>query len=220
LKEFAVAETFSLEAQPRTLTGKKVSQLRTQGLVPAIIYGSRIQPVTIQIPYRSLELMLMKAGGTRLIEISVGGGTHAVLARAVQRDVIRREITHVDFLAVDLTQTIRTQVPIHFVGSSPAEDSRIGSLSHGVNSLEIEALPADLISAVEVDLSGLKAIGDAIHVRDLNVGSKVTILADADEMIVRVSPPQQVTEETTGEEATTSAEPELIRKERESDEEE
>lgn len=206
-----MAETFTLDAQPRTVTGKKVIQLRTQGLVPAIIYGSKISPVAVQIPYRPLQVALMKAGGTNLIEVSVDGGTHVVLARDVQRDVIRGDILHVDFLAVDVNAKISTEVPVHVAGESPAEATRVGLLSHNVNTLTVEALPRDLISSIEVDVSGLKAIGDAVHVRDLNLGDKVTVLADPDEVVVRVIPiPQIVEEEETGEGA--SAEPEVISK--------
>jgi large subunit ribosomal protein L25 len=216
-----VADTYTLEAQPRAITGKKVSQLRTQGLVPAVIYGTKVQPVHVQIPYRALEIILARAGGTHLIDIQVDGGTHSVLARDVQRDVIRRDILHVDFLEVDVNQTVRTIVPVHFVGESPAVQTRIGVLSHGANTFEVEALPRNLIDAIEVDVSGLKAIGDTIHVSDLNLPDTVTIHADPEDLVVRVNPVPQVVEEVeTAEEETTSAEPEVIRRERAEDDEE
>src|SRR5690606_10430197 len=121
-------------------------------------------------PYRPLQVMLMKAGGTHLIDMKVDDSTHTVLVREVQRDVVRGDILHVDFLAVSMDQKISTEVPVHVVGESPAVESRLGTLVQPVTSLTVEALPRDLIDSVEVDVSGLAAIGDSIHVRDLNLG--------------------------------------------------
>jgi large subunit ribosomal protein L25 len=214
-----VAESFNLDAQPRTIIGKKVSQLRTQGLVPAVIYGTHIQPISVQIPYRPLQVALSKAGGTHLIDISVGSDTQTVLARHVQRDVMSGGILHVDFLALDMNTKIQTEVPVHFVNESPAVSQRRGVLLQGVNTLTIEALPRDLISQVDVDISGLSDIGDSIHIRDLSVPGAVTIIDDAEEMIVRIAPVPTVTED----EATTeggAAEPEVIARGKADEEEE
>lgn len=217
-----MAETYTLEAQPRSITGKKVSQLRAQGLVPAVIYGSQMEkPVNLQIPYRPLQVALMKVGGTQLLDIQVDGGKHTVLAREVQRDVIRGDILHVDFLAVNLREKIVTTVPVHLVGESPIVEMRQGQVSQVVNSLQLEALPRDLVPAIEVDISGLTEIGSGIHVRDLNLGDKLTVLAEEDELLVHILPivTQTVEEEEAVEEGG-SAEPEVIRREREEEEEE
>lgn len=180
---------YVIEAQPRTVIGKQVKQLRNQGLVPAVVYGPKIEPVQIQIPYRQLELTLLKAGGTHLIDIKVDAKTHRVLARDVQRHVIKGSILHVDFLAVDITQKITTDVFVQFVGESPAVNTGQGMLMTGTNSLSIETLPTSIPEHIEVDLSGLVHLGDAIHVRDIHLGAGVTILNDPDELIVRIVQP-------------------------------
>jgi large subunit ribosomal protein L25 len=182
-----VAENYVLEAQPRAVVGKKVSRLRREGLVPVIVYGPKSEPVNLQIAYRPLQIALMKAGGTNLIEIQYTGGSQVVLAREVQRDVLRGDILHVDFFAVDLKAKISIDVPIHFVGESPAVQSRKGILITGPTVLTIETLPSHLLSQIEVDLSGLNEIGDAVHVRDLKLDADITILNDPDEMIARIS---------------------------------
>jgi large subunit ribosomal protein L25 len=206
-----VAETYTLEAQPRSVTGKKVGALRRQGLVPVIVYGSKIEPISLQIPYRALQITLAKAGGTHLISLDVAGGSsQIVLARAVQRDVLKGDILHVDFLAVDAQTRISTVVPVHFSGEAPAEKAGLGVLLNGLQSVEIEALPADLIDRVEVDLSSLKAVNDSIHVRDLKVGDKVTVLNDPDELIVRVI--VQAEQQEPEADLPTSAEPEVVKK--------
>jgi large subunit ribosomal protein L25 len=182
-----VAENYVLEAQPRTVVGKKVGRLRRSGLVPVVVYGPKTEPVNLQVEYRPLQIALMKAGGTNLIEIHYEGGSHVVLAREVQRDVIRTEITHVDFFAVDLLAKISIDVPIHFVGESPAVAARKGILITGPTMLTIETLPSHLMSQIEVDLSNLNEIGDAVHVRDLKLDADITIINDPDEMIARIS---------------------------------
>jgi large subunit ribosomal protein L25 len=214
-----VAENYTLEAQARTITGKKVSQLRRSGLVPAVVYGSKIDAFNIQIPYRELQSTLLKAGGTNLISVVVDGNSTPVLAREVQRSVLRGEIMHVDFLAVDMTQTIRAEIPVHVVGEAPAVRNGLGVLVQLANTLVIEALPADLINRVDVDVTKLKNVNDAIHVSDLDLGDKVTIIGEDDEMLVRIVMEAEEVEEEEEEELT-GAEPEVIAKGKEDEEDE
>jgi large subunit ribosomal protein L25 len=206
-----VAETYTLDAQPRAVVGKKVSQLRNAGVVPAVIYGPRQSPINVQIPYRALEIALMKAGGTHLIEMTVDGSKHTVLAREVQRDVLRGSILHVDFFAVSADTRITADVPVHFVGESPAVTARKGMLLTSANTLTIEVLPKDLISQIDVDISGLAELGDSIHVRDLTLNPDIQLKADPDDMLARIVALPTETEEVTAE-APTSAEPEVIQK--------
>ncbi|MBZ0300883.1 MAG: 50S ribosomal protein L25 [Anaerolineae bacterium] len=200
---------YTIEAQARTVIGKQVRQLRNQGLVPAVVYGSLIDPVHIQIPYRPLEVTLMRAGGTHLIDIEVGGQTHTVLTRDVQRHVIRGSILHVDFLAVDVTQVITAEVFIQFTGESPAVSTNQGMLMTGTSSLSIETLPTHIPDHISIDLSSLENLGDAIHVRDLNLGEGVTILNDPEELIARIVQPSaaRAAEAEEGEEGAASAVP-------------
>src|SRR5690606_8303092 len=109
--------------------------------VPVVVYGPKIQPVPLQVPYRALEVALMKAGGTSLIDINVDGKTHSVLAREVQRNVIKGTIMHVDFMAVDATTIISAEVPVHFVGESPAVGSGMGILLQGSSTITIQTVP-------------------------------------------------------------------------------
>jgi large subunit ribosomal protein L25 len=205
-----VAETYTLDAQSRGVTGKKVGQLRTQGLVPAVIYGAKIQPIHVQIPYRALEITLGKAGGTHLIDVNVDGTVQTVLARAVQRDVIKGSILHVDFLAIDKTSKITTEIPVHLIGESPAVQTRQGIVQHELMAIEVEALPADLIDQVSVDLAALKSFGDVITVGDLSLPAGVTALADAETVIARIVAQKVVEEVLT--DAPVSAEVEVISK--------
>ena len=208
-----MAETYTLDAQSRAIVGKKVSQLRVQGLVPAVIYGARFAPVNVQIPYRPLEVALRDAGGTHLININFDGNSQSVITREVQRDILRGTIMHVDFLAVDASTRITADIPINLIGASPAVETRIGLLLQQTLSLSIEAVPADLIDRVEVDISGLKEIGDAIHIRDLKINPNIIVNNDPEDLIVRISPIREVTEETIAAEGEgIIPEPEVITK--------
>jgi large subunit ribosomal protein L25 len=215
-----VAETYNLEAQSRAVIGKKVGQLRTQGLVPVVIYGARVQPITLQVPYRSLEVALRHAGGTHLINVNFDGKTQSVITREVQRDILRGTIMHVDFLAVDASTRIRADVPIHLIGESSAVNNRIGQLLQQTQALSIEAVPADLIDTVQVDISGLTAIGDAIHVRDLNINPNIIVINDPDDLVVRINPLREIVEEAPTTEGGTTAEPEVISRGKADEEEE
>lgn len=217
-----MAESYVIDAQPRAIVGKKVSQLRRQGIVPITVYGPKTQPVSLQVPYRPLQVALMKAGGTNLIDIKVDGKSTPVIAREVQRNILRNDIMHVDFFAVDMDAKINIDVPIHFINESPAVASRLGILLTGPTVLTIDTLPSHLINQIEVDLSILVAIGDSVHVRDINLGAEITILNDPDEMIARIiQPAAAISEEAEAAEAAEGATPEVeIIKKGKADEEE
>lgn len=203
---------FTLEAQPREITGKKVRTLRNQGLVPITVYGPKIAPVNLQVPYRPLELALMKAGGTNLIELNVDGALLTILARDVQRDPIKRVIIHADFFAVDLKAKIRVDVPVHYINESRPVQNKQATLVYGAQNITVEVLPNDLIHAIEVDLSRLDKLGTAIHVSDLDLGPTVAIINDPEELVVSVLQTSASMSEEAEEEAGAefSAEPEVI----------
>lgn len=214
---------FTIDAQPRTLTGKKVGALRREGFVPATVYGPKSAPVNIQIPYRPLEVALLKAGGSNLIDITTDGKTHTVLVREVQRNPITRKILHVDFFELDLTQRLRTDVPLQLVGESPAVAAKLGVLITGPTSLHVELLPSQLMDHIAVDISVLTEVGQSIHVSDIKVEEGVVILNDPDELIARVTQTAAARadeEEIGAEEESGSLEPEVVRRHKDQDEDE
>jgi large subunit ribosomal protein L25 len=205
-----VAQSYELEAQKRELFGRKVGRLRREGIVPISVYGARTEHLDLQVPYRALQVTLAKAGGTHLINLSVDGKVHTVLARQVQRDPVRREILHVDFFEVDQNTRVTTEVPVHLIGESSIVNQRLGNLVTALTTLSIESLATKLIDSVEVDISALKQVGDTITVSDLKLGSDYKIENGPEEVIVRIAAVGTETEETTDE--STSAEPEVIKK--------
>ena len=180
---------FALAAEKRTVIGKKNRALRRQGYVPGIVYGPSSDPISVQFPYRAIEVTLMQAGGTNLIDIDVNGQTYPSLAREVQRDVVRGDILHVDFLAVDPKQRIRVEVPIVMEGRSPVVVAREGILITGRSSLTLEVFPTDIRDRIAIDLSKLIELGDEVLVGDLQFGENVTVHSDPNEMLAKIVQP-------------------------------
>jgi len=201
-------EEIALTVQPREVVGKQVRQLRRNGLIPAVIYGHRTAPQPVQIEERLLRQVLQRAGGNQLIRLETGDGSapRMVLLREIQREPISRRVLHVDLYEVVMTERIRAEIPVVFTGASPIVKRGEGLLYHGIESVEVECLPGDLIQHIEVDLSQLTEIDQEITVGDLKLGDKFEILSDPNEVLVRVLP---IHEEAVEEEAAPAAEAEV-----------
>ena len=183
-------ERVELTAERRTVLGKQVKQLREQGWTPGVMYGHGFDPVPLQFEARSLQHMLAQVGGSQLISIKVEGQEQpeVALVREVQRDPIRRTPLHVDFYRVMMTERLTAEIPLEIIGKSPVVEAREGILLQGLSAIEVECLPGDLVDAIEVDLSDLTEVDQALYVRDLAVPAGIDILTDPDEMIVHVVP--------------------------------
>lgn len=180
-------EKVVLKATKRDVIGKQVKALRREGQLPAVIYGRHLEPISIVMEAHGTGLALAKVSASSLVTIDVDGTEYPALVRERQRDYIKGVLTHVDFLAVDMNETLRTSVGLAYVGVSGAVKDYNGVIVHNLERLEVECLPADLPERINVDISLLKQIGDIIRVRDLAVSDKVRILADEDETIAVVT---------------------------------
>ncbi|WP_420631167.1 50S ribosomal protein L25 [Candidatus Leptofilum sp.] len=177
-------DRLAIEAEPRAVIGKKVKRLRREGIIPAVIYGLN-DPVTIQLENKTLRRVLRRAGTTNLIDISVDGNTKTVLARDIQQHVTRGDLIHVDFQEVDLKVSITAEASLVLVGRSQMMEDGLGSDVLSLNSIEIEALPDDLVAEIEVDVSQMASADEPIYVSDLAVPKGVTILADPETAVAR-----------------------------------
>ncbi len=218
-----MSEMISLEATKRDVVGKQVRQLRREGLVPVVVYGPNFESLSLQVDARELRSVLKEAGGTHIINLKVGRETINTLARSVQRDPLRGDILHVDFYRVDLNRPIRTEVPVVVVGESPVVESGEGMVLHLLNAIEVEALPTNLPSYLEVDLSTLTEIGATLYVRDMTLPQGVKVHADPEEPVVKIDyAPMIPEEEEEAEESFLggSMEVEVIRERKEQQKEE
>jgi large subunit ribosomal protein L25 len=202
-------EQILLNAEPRTIKGKKVKDLRRQGYVPAVMYGHRTEPVSLQVTERELRQVLREAGSSRLITLSVAGTAEPrmVLVRDLQRDSINHAVLHVDLYEVIMTEKLTAEVPIVLMGEAHPVKAAEGLLFHGLDSIEVECLPGDLPENIQIDLSQLTTIGQAILVRDLKVGEGIEILTERDEVVVKILPlEEEVIEEVAAPEVAPEVE--------------
>lgn len=205
-------EKVVLQATKRDVVGKQVKALRRAGKLPAVIYGRHTDPINVNLDAHSASLALARMTSSSLVTISLDGAEHIALVREKQRDYIKNRLLHIDFLAVSLSEELRTSVPVHFVGVSPAVKDYNAVLVHNLEELEVECLPADLPERIDIDISVLKRPGEGIRLKDVQVSDKVRLLGDPETMVA-VATFAKVEEEAVvpGAEAVTptEAEPEI-----------
>lgn len=176
----------TLEVQPRTEKGKgPARRARAAGKVPAVFYGPSEPPQPLYVDARQMSHALhTEAGSNVLLNLKIDGKSHLAVPREIQRHPIRRSLVHVDFVNVARNVKIHAEVPIHLVGESHGVKEG-GQLDHFIHSLAIEALPAEIPDAIEVDVSAL-GIGDSLNVGDVEVPAGVEVLTDPEELMVSV----------------------------------
>ncbi len=197
-----------LIAKLRQETGRgKNDQVRKQGFIPAILYGHRVENLPLLVDQLAFERAYQEAGESTLIKLKIEGGEEkgkkerVVLIYEVANDPVSDKAIHVDFYQVKMDQAISVEVPLNFVGESDAIKSLGGVLVKNLQTIEIEALPEDLIHEIKVDISVLKSFEDGIRVKDLKLPDKVKATADPEESVALVLPPR-TQEELTGLEET------------------
>lgn len=177
-----------LRAQPRTVIGKKVKQLRRAGLLPGIVYGPAVDtPRPVSVPTHEFDRLYRQLGSTTLVDLAIDGTTQPVFIREVERDALGKELQHVNFYAPNLNEPTVVNVHVALVGELP---DGVGVLTHGRQEIEIRALPDKIPPQIEVDISQLREVGQAILVADLPVPEGCEILTPGDEMVVQVGAAQ------------------------------
>jgi large subunit ribosomal protein L25 len=181
-----------LNAEKRTLVGRKVKTLRREGALPANVFGRNVKSVSVQVNAKEFERTFAVTGETGLVELTLGKEKKPVLIHNVQTDPVTDTILHVDFLQVDLKQKVTAQVPLELVGESPAEKQGLGTVVQYLNELEVQALPTDLPDKFEIDLTKLSEVDQMVQVKDVKIDkAKVEIQEGGDEIIVKVEPPKE-----------------------------
>jgi large subunit ribosomal protein L25 len=214
-------EEVILKASRRNVIGKQVGAIRREGRLPAVIYGHRIDPISIELNLHDASKSLTGLAPSTLVTVDLEGETHKALVREKQRNKITGMLLHVDFLAISMMEKLRAQVFVELVGTAPAVKEMSGVLMSGANEVGVESLPQDLPERLVVDLAGLEKIGDGIYVRDLVVPEGVKILDDPDTMIALVT--TQAAEEVEVApvvEEVLEGEPEVIERGKKEEEEE
>jgi len=161
-----------------------VGALRRAGKLPAVLYGHRVESTPIMLDAHEATLTLSHLTSSTLVMLDLDGVEYPALVREKQRDYIKNRLLHLDFQVISMTEKVSTKVGIELTGKAPAVKDFNAVIVTVLNELEIECMPQDLPERVVIDISGLAEIGAGIHVRDVVISDKVSILDDPDEMIV------------------------------------
>ena len=190
-------ESLTLQLESRSVVGKKVKQLRRQGMTPVHLYGRATEPLSLQGDSAVVRRVIVQAGKTVPVTVSIMGERNSrfVFVREVQRHPLSESLLHVDLYQVPMTEVMQAEVPIYLVGEAPAVRLLNGVLIQALHAIPVECLPLDVPQNVELDISGLDDFEKALHVSDIHLGEKVTILTDPEEVIARVNAPRVVEEE-------------------------
>lgn len=180
-----------LAATRREITGKKVSYLRAEGRLPAVVFGRGLESNPVSVDTHEFEQLRRHAGPNTLIDLSIDGGRAApVLVHGVQLHRVNRRPLHVDLFVVRMTEELTVEVPLVAEGESEAIENAGGTLMRAIEHVRVRALPDHLPQSIHYSIAALRTFDDAIHVRDLEIPSDATLLTDPDEVVAKVLPPR------------------------------
>jgi len=207
----------NLSAKIRKTFGKKSKTLRKKGVLPAVLYGSKIHPVkprgagisplaklsnrvknlNLEVDAKEFEKIYKEAGESSLISLNIEGEKQKflVLIHDIQLNPLTSKPIHVDFYQPRLEEEVKITVPIIFEGVSPAVKELGGTLVKDISEIEVRAKPQNLPHEIKVDIGSLKTFEDNIKISDLKIPAGVKILKEPEEIIASVSPPEKIEEE-------------------------
>ncbi len=183
-------EGIALKATARDIVGKKTRFLRREGITPTHLFGhNNLKSLALQCNTDELKRVIAQVGTTALFNLGIDGEKHPrkVLIREIQNDPLGRQILHVDFYQIKMTEKLKVEVPLVLSGEAPAMKVKGRSLQQSLTSLNIECLPDKLPHEIEVDLSPLTELWQAIHVKDLGLSTDITVTNDPGQLIVKVT---------------------------------
>ncbi len=182
------------------------NNLRAEGFIPAVVYGEGKAPMHIAVPEKEM-LKIIKKAKNNVINLKHSKAGENVLIKAIQRHVVTEKLLHIDFQRISLTKEIDAEVHVKLIGEAHGVKIQGGLLQHGLRTVNVACLPADIPKEITVDVTKLK-MGDAIRVKDIKL-EKAKITDDAEQVIVNITVPR---EEAAPEATEAGAEPEVAEK--------
>ena len=180
-----------VSAEPREVVGKKVSNLRREGVLPAVVYGGGQESQSIQLDAREFDVLRRTTTKNTLVDLKIGKAKATpVLLQGIHEHPVKRNPMHVDFQVVSMTEAITIDVPVNYMGDSTAADKLGGTLLHLRESVSISVLATELPQAIDLDITPLDSFEAVLKVADLIVPGGVEILTDPEEPLARVQPPR------------------------------
>ena len=193
-----MAEEIVIDAQIRQEKGKnKNRRLRSSGMIPAVLYGVTSENISLSVkPLDVVKILRSNRGANTLFHINMIGERttrSAVLIKDYQLDPVKDVLIHCDFVRVKMDEKLETTVPIHTTGRAKGVELG-GMLEMVMREVAIECFPSDIPENIVIDVSEM-VIGDSLRVRDLNLGEKITVLAEEDLLVLHCVPPKKIVEE-------------------------
>lgn len=190
MKGREMSQEVTIEVQRREAAGKgAVNRLRRADLIPAVVYGGEKEPISIQVP-RKLLINIFKDGGSenRIFLLKLAGteqSRHAMI-RDMQIDPLTNQVSHVDFLRIDLSRRIRVKVHIELEGIAYGVKTEGGLLDFVTREIEVECLPTAIPHEIKLDVSEVR-IGQHLEIKDLVLPEGVTLIDDPDRVVISVA---------------------------------
>jgi large subunit ribosomal protein L25 len=180
----------TIEVERRETSGKEANgRLRRVDLIPAVVYGGQKEPISIQVPRKTL-IDIFKAGGSEnrifLLKLQGTAQSRHAMIRDMQVDPITRQVSHVDFMRIDMSKRIRVKVHIALVGTAYGVKTEGGLLDFVTREIEVECLPTAIPHELQLDVTDVK-IGEHLEVSSLQLPEGVTLLDAPDRVVVSVA---------------------------------
>jgi len=220
--KIAIMQKVELKAEKRTVVGKSMASITSQGFLPAVIYGHDFNSTPVQVNLKDFEKAYLEAGESSLVYVNLDSKDLPVIIHDVARNPISDKFIHADFYKVNLDEKITADVQLIFVGESLAVKDLAGILVKNINEVKVEALPQDLPHEIQVDISSLETFADQILIKDIKLPKGVELKEKPEEIVVLVQEPisQEELDKQLAVSETTTEEVEVIKKEKEAEVEE
>lgn len=184
----------NLSAKIRQETGRKNNAVREKKMIPAVLYGHKIKNLNLIVDEDEFKKIYQQSGESTLIKLNLNEKENkkdrVVLIYGIQKNPVNDRIIHIDFYQVKMDQKISVEVPLVFVGQSDAVERDKGVLIKNIQVVEVEALPQNLPSEIEVDISVLKTFDDNIYIKDLKIPENAEIKNNPEDSVASVIPPR------------------------------
>src|SRR3990172_9674973 len=183
-----------LKVNNRVVTGRKVKNLRQQGMLPASVYGPEIKARNIVLDLKDFKKVFKEAGYSTLLDLEYADNKKAkALVKEVQYDPVKEEYLHVSLYQVNMKKEIAAEVPLRVVGEALAVKNNLGLLLTPVSTIYVHCLPANLPPYLEVDVSKFDNIGDSVQISDLKLPEGVELDPEEspESVVAYISAPQK-----------------------------
>lgn len=172
-----MGDKLTLKLDEREVHGKKVAKLRKDGLIPAVVYGPGVEPVSVQVEEGVFTKLYRQAGTYTPVHLTIGAKKKIAMIKDVDRDPVKGSVRHISFHAVKATDPVVAEVPIHLDGEGESEAERNGLIVlQTLEKIEVRALPMDLPDALHADIRELKEPGEKLLLEALTLPDNVELV--------------------------------------------